>query len=154
MDNEASSLFVGSLPVCSREEVDDELLMLFREDMAHVERVPAERYEQYASPDESIADALIFRAPGSVISDRLDVMGIDAGQVLADLDEELRYQASPLDDDLLGGCDEKTRAGQELLAAMNAQDWVSMLARTPGCAGEGLRQEPRFTLVATGLPRP
>ena len=134
MDN-SGSLLVGSLPVCAPEEIDDDLLTVFRVDMAHIERVPAEVYEEHMTADKPYTDVFIFRAPGRVIADRLDAMGIDAGHVLADLDGELRYQAGPVDDDLLAGCDVETqaliRAEQEMLAAMGAQDWVSRLAATP-----------------------
>jgi hypothetical protein len=104
------SLFVGTLPVCSADELDEELLTVFRDDMAHVERVPAEMYEEFTTADGTFTDAYIFRAPGQVVADRLDLMGIDAAHVLADLERELRYQAGPVDDKLLGGCDKETRA--------------------------------------------
>jgi len=103
-------LFVGSLVVCGPDEVDEEVITLFRGDMAHVERVSAERYEEFRPGDEPFTDAYMFRAPGRVIADRLDLMGIDAAHVLADLEQELRYQAGPVDKNLLDGCDEETRA--------------------------------------------
>jgi hypothetical protein len=77
----------------------------------------------------------MLRAPARVIADRLDLMGINATHVLAALEETLRYEADPVDEELLGQCDEETRAliraEQEMLGSMTAQDWVSRLASTP-----------------------
>jgi hypothetical protein len=129
------SLSVASLTVCDSEEVGEELLTVFRYEMARVERVPAQTYEEFTAEEETFTDAYLFRAPGRLIADRLDLMGIDAAHVLSDLERELRYQAGPIDDDLLGGCDDQTRAfiraEQEMLAEMSAQDWIGRLAATP-----------------------
>ena len=126
---------MASLTVCDSDEVGEELLTVFCYDMARVERVPAETYGGFTAEEETSTDAYLFCAPGQVIADRLDVMGIDAAHVLADLERELRYQAGPIDDDLLDGCDDQTRAfiraEQEMLAVMSAPDWIGRLAATP-----------------------
>jgi hypothetical protein len=132
---DTGSLLVGSLPVCGPDEVYDELLTVFRDDMAHIEQVPAERYEEYTSAEGPYTDAFMFRASARVIADRLNLMGIDAPHVLAGLDETLRHEAGPVDDELLAQCDEETRAllreEQEILDSMSAQDWINRLAATP-----------------------
>jgi hypothetical protein len=77
----------------------------------------------------------VFRAPGRVIASRLDLMGIDAARVLADLDRTLKAAAEPSDDADLADYSEEsrafTRAEEEMLGAMSAQDWVSRLAASP-----------------------
>jgi hypothetical protein len=124
--------------VCSAEGVDDELLAVFRDDMLHVERVPTAEYE-YISSDGPYVETAVFQAPGRVIADRLDLMGIDAARVLADLDRTLKAAAEPIDDAELVGYNEESRAfiraEEEMLGAMTAQDWVSKLAASPDDPG-------------------
>jgi hypothetical protein len=70
-----------------------------------------------------------------VIADRLDVMGIHAARVLADLDRTLKDAAEPATEAELAGYDDEARASiraeEEMLSAMTAHDWVSTLAATP-----------------------
>lgn len=47
------SLSVASLTVCDSEEVGEELLTVFRHDMAHVERVPAQAYGELTAEEET-----------------------------------------------------------------------------------------------------
>jgi hypothetical protein len=57
MDDNAGELLVGSLPMCSAEGVDDELLAVFRDDMLDVERVPPAEYERMITPDGPYVDS-------------------------------------------------------------------------------------------------
>ena len=128
-------LLVGTFPVASAEPVEDELLAVFRDDILQVRPVPAEQYEQYMSVTGPEIESAVFRAPGPVIADRLDAMGMDAASVLADLDRTLKGAAEPATEaDLAEYGDEaraSVRAEEELLSAMSAQDWVARLAATP-----------------------
>jgi hypothetical protein len=76
-----------------------------------------------------------FRAPGRVIADRLDLMGIDEARVLADLERTLKAAAEPIDDAAIADYDDESRAfiraEEALLGAMTARDWVSRLAASP-----------------------
>jgi hypothetical protein len=131
MDN-AGDLLVGWFSVSSADGVDDEVLAVFRDDMLHVERVPAAQYEHMISTDGPYVEAAEFRVPGRVLADRLDLMGISAARVLADLDRTLKAAAEPADDAELADYDEEARAfiraEEAMLGAMTAQDWVSRLA--------------------------
>ena len=87
-------LLVGTFPVDSAEADEDELLAIFRDDMLQVRPVPAEQYESYMSVTGPEIESAVFRAPGPVIADRLDAMGIDAARVQADLDRTLNTPAT------------------------------------------------------------
>jgi hypothetical protein len=80
-------------------------------------------------------ESAVFRAPGPVIADRLDAMGIDAARVQADLDRTLKGAAEPATEADLGEYGDEARASvraeEELLSAMSAQDWAASLAATP-----------------------
>jgi hypothetical protein len=133
--DDAGNLLVGSFSVCDAEEVDDEVLAVFRDDMLDVARVPAAEYEHKISSDGPYVNAAVFRAPSRVIANRLDLMGISAARVLADLDRTLKAAAEPMDDAQLADLDEGSRAffraEEDMLGAMTARDWVSRLAASP-----------------------
>ena len=118
----------------------------------------------------------MFRAPGRVIADRLDLMGIDEARVLGDLDRTLKAAAEPIDDAALADESEESRAfiraEEALLGAMTAQDWVSLAASPDdavydkslgarGVAAAPARRERRCSLGrrappsgrAAGIPR-
>jgi hypothetical protein len=88
-------LLAGTFPVASAEAVEDELLAVFRDDMLRVRPVPAEQYESHMSVTGPEIESAVFRAPGPVIADRLDAIGIDAARVPADLDRTLKGAAEP-----------------------------------------------------------
>jgi hypothetical protein len=134
MDN-TGDLLVGSFSVSSADGADDEVLAVFRDDMLHARQAPAAEYEHMISSDGPYVEAAVFRAPGRVIADRLDLMGIDEARVLGDLDRTLKAAAEPIDDAALADESEESRAfiraEEALLGAMTAQDWVSRLAASP-----------------------
>jgi hypothetical protein len=136
MDN-TGDLLVGTLSVSSAEGVDHELLAVFRDDMLRVERAPTD--VQPGSPPAPDDETAVFRAPGPVIAKRLDLMGIDETQVLADLDRALSASAEPATDAQIADYDEDSRAyfreEERLLGSMTARDWVSRLAVSNGDPG-------------------
>jgi hypothetical protein len=137
--DDAGDLLVGSFSVCSPDGVDDEVLAVFRDDMLHVARVPAAEYEHMITSDGPYVEAAVFGALGCVIADRLDLMGISAARVLADLDRTLKAAAAPMNDADLADDNEESRAfiraEEAMLGAMTAQDWVSRLAASPDDPG-------------------
>ena len=79
-------------------------------------------------------ESAVFRAPGPVIADRLDAMGMDAASVLADLDRTLKGAAAPPLRPIWPSTATKarlSRAEEELLSAMSAQELDRPLAATP-----------------------
>lgn len=126
-------LRVGSLVVCHAGEVRSELLAVFRDDMLQTERVPDVIHNV---PPGVWVEAAELRAPGRHIADRLDVMGVDAAQVLAGLDRRIKIGTGPFDEVFLTEESEysiaEIREEEALLGAMSAQDWVDRLAATPG----------------------
>jgi hypothetical protein len=123
---------VGSLVVCANAEVRSELLAVFRDDMLQTERASEVIHNV---PPGVWVEAAELRAPGRHIADRLDVMGVDAAQVLAGLDRRIRIGAGPFDEVFLTEESEysiaEIREEEALLGAMSAQDWVNRLAATP-----------------------
>lgn len=102
------SLRVGPLLVSSlRNGVGNELLAVFRDDMLSVKRVPADEY--YDSENEAVqsesddadfepsdteyVEVVEFRAPGSHIAARLDIMGITPSVVYEYLENQLSDQS-------------------------------------------------------------
>jgi hypothetical protein len=82
-------------------------------------------------------EAAELRAPGRQIADRLDVMGVNAAQVLAGLDRRIKIGTGPFNEVFLTEESEysiaEIREEEALLGAMSAQDWVDRLAATtPG----------------------
>jgi hypothetical protein len=90
-------LRVGSLIVSYlRNDVGDELMTLFRDDMLDIRRTRATEYytadkgyEKGSLDDDHEMDIVVYRAAASSIADRLDLMGVTASAALAFLDEEL-----------------------------------------------------------------
>lgn len=123
---------MGSLVVSAAAEVGSELLALFRDDMLQTEHVPDVIHKM---PPGAWVEAAELRAPGRHIADRLDVMGVDAAQVLAGLDRRIKIGIGPLDEVFLDKESEysiaEIREEEALLGAMSAQDWVDRLAATP-----------------------
>jgi HEPN/Toprim N-terminal domain 1 len=112
------------------------IVAVFRDDMLKIRRHRSKTAEHDSSDlDNEELDEVVFRAPGRVIADRLDVIGVDAETVRADLDSLLEYEAEPLDDDDLADYDESERAWirneEAILSSMDAQAWVDNLAATP-----------------------
>lgn len=72
-------------------------------------------------------EAAELRAPGRHIADRLDVMGVNAAQVLAGLDRRIKIGTGPFDEVFLTEESEysiaEIREEEALLGAMSAQDW-------------------------------
>jgi len=69
-----------------------------------------------------------LRAAGSKVVDRLNVMGLDRGKILADLDAMPQKEAGGwLDADFLAEFPDCREEG-ELLRSMTGRDWVSRLA--------------------------
>ncbi len=65
------------------------------------------------------------------MADRLDVMGLDARSLLADLDDLLRSEADGLLDEAFLAEYPDCREEGELLRSMTGPDWVARLAATP-----------------------
>ena len=90
-------LRVGSLVVSDlRNDVGDELMTLFRDDMLDIRRARASEYytadkgyEEDSLDDDYEMDIVVYRAAASSIADRLDLMGVTASAALAFLDEQL-----------------------------------------------------------------
>lgn len=109
-------LFVGSIPVCDGRAVRELELAIFRDDMLRVWRAPAEHYRELVAADGPFLEAAEFRAPGRMIADRLDLMGITPPRVLATLKRTLK-KSRPF-------------TGHDA-DAWSPQDWIDRLAATP-----------------------
>jgi hypothetical protein len=131
-------LRVGSVIVCyGVEQVDSELLAVFRDDMLQNRPVPAQQYDYDIEPDHgayvdgTIVNVAEFRASGRHVAERLDVMGVDAAHVLAAIDEMLEFEAAGLLDEGFLAEYPYVREEGELLGAMNSRDWVARLVLQP-----------------------
>jgi hypothetical protein len=133
VDDYTGHLRVGSLPLVDPDDVEDELLAVFRDDMLRVWHAPAEEYEPHEFLRGPFVEAAEFSAPGRIIADRLDLIGFDAPTVTAALDRTLRARAEYLHNavDLSKKPRDFPRAEEELINAMSAQDWIGMLTATP-----------------------
>src|SRR5215471_19663 len=126
-------LRVGSVMVCyDVEQLDSELLAVFRDDMLQIRPVPAEQTydvepDHGAYVDGTIVNMAEFRANGRQVAERLDVMGVDAAQVLAAIDDMLQAEVTGLDEAFLTEFPD-LRETAELLGAMDNRDWVARLA--------------------------
>lgn len=92
---ENPTLSIGPIVMDLPEWPELELLAVFRDDMFHSRRVAASPSKAAEERQESKAPAQPveeFRAPGQVISARLDLMGHDQASTLARLDRgEFRW---------------------------------------------------------------
>jgi hypothetical protein len=134
------SLRVGDVVVSRlRNGVENELLAIFRDDMLSSRRVPVREYYGLQGYDESdgveddyLMDVLEFRAPGQAIADRLDIFGIDANTILADLDQQFSDRSgithdqdfqSTLNDEIREQIDEE----DAYRLSLGAAGWVQAL---------------------------
>jgi hypothetical protein len=132
-------LRVGSLIVTyDIEGPNPEIVAVFRDDMLQVRslRVGTVQDEIPELDDLALDEVAVeFRAPGRVIADRLDVMGVGAEAIRADLDSLLEVAADPLADEDLEDYDESERAWirneEAILASIDAEAWLNHLAATP-----------------------
>ena len=117
----------------------NELLAIFRDDMLHISRVSASvyyrsEYLDYVAEDNGEnVEVVEFRAPGRVVAERLDLMGIDATAVLAWMDDQLISRTGILfDKEFLAAADNELRATLErerdFVVSLNAQTWVELLS--------------------------
>lgn len=160
------SLRVGSVDVTRMKDgITNELMAVFRDDLLRVSHLPGRDYEVLRYGDSDIdedydeeIEVTEFRAPGQVIADRLDIIGVDAATALAYLDQAL-YSGSHIysDPDFLSGPDEETRAlvAQEkaFRESLDGRRWVELLAAAPadlpGTAGMTLGSR-RWLLAEIG----
>lgn len=116
------SLIVGEVRISVKhEEVSHELVAVFHDDMIHCRPLGGTPLEQVQ-----------LRAAGKVVADRLDVMGIDAASILADLDEMLETKAEGLINGkfFAWSIDEHQRKVSEgqRIQGMTGRDWARRLA--------------------------
>jgi hypothetical protein len=134
-------LRVGSIVVSQfRDGVGNELMAVFRDDMLCVSRCSIREYEigRYGSSDvdtdyEEQIEVTEFRAPGQVIADRLDTIGIDAATALAYLDEGNNHESPPTSDaEYLAALDEDARRfveeERDFRRSISARRWVDLLS--------------------------
>jgi hypothetical protein len=126
-----------------RDGIGNELMAVFRDDLLRISHLSARDYEvlRYGHSDieegyEEQIEATEFRAPGQVIADRLDIIGVDAATALAYLDEALHPGPDIFSDpDFLATLDEETRSfvAQEkaFKESLDGWRWVELLAAVP-----------------------
>jgi len=153
-------LRVGSLIVSHlRNDVDDELMTLFRDDMLVVRHARASEYytadngyDEASRDDDYEMDIVMYRSAASNMADRLDLMGVTTSAALAYLDEELNdYRGGVhLDDSeremLDAAMEDQYRAAlasmtseqrarveydRELRNSLDTSRWLGLLASAP-----------------------
>ena len=153
-------LRVGSLIVSHlRNDVDDELMTLFRDDMLDVRQAWASEYytadngyEEGSMDDDHEMDIVMYRSAASAVADRLDLMGVTTSAALAFLDEELngRRWGVHLDDserEILDAAMEdqyrtvwasmtsekraRIEYDRELRKSLDSSRWLDLLASAP-----------------------
>lgn len=118
-------------------------MAVFRDDMLRVSRCDIREYEtrRYGSSDvgedyEEQIEVTEFRAPGQVVADRLDTIGIDGETALAYLDEGLHNDSSYSSN--TATLDEEIRslieADRNFLRSIDAKGWVQLLKNSPADA--------------------
>ena len=164
-------LRVGSLIVSYlRNDVGDELMTLFRDDMLDIRRARASEYytvdkgyEEGSLDDDYEMDVVVYRAPASSIADRLDLMGVTASAALAFLDEQLndRKHGVHLDESerelldavladnyrvILASMNSEERArveyATELRNSLDSIRWLELLAAAPEGRSYDLSPDP------------
>ena len=106
----------------------EELLAVFRDDMF---AAPGGQPHSEEAAGPGTAELAELRANGRVVADRLDVMGLDAPQITADLDEMLQSEANGLLDETFLAEYPDVREEGDFLRSMTGRDWVERLAVTP-----------------------
>ena len=153
-------LRVGSLIVSHlRNDVGDELMTLFRDDMLGIRHAWASEYytaddgyEECSLDDDYEIDIVVYRAAASTIADRLDLMGVTTSAALSFLDEKLndRRDGVYLDDSdrelldavqanndgiILANMKNEERArieyGRKLRKSLDSSRWLDLLAAAP-----------------------
>jgi hypothetical protein len=164
-------LRVGSLIVSHlRNDVGDELMTLFRDDMLDIRRARASEYytvdkgyEKDSLDDDYEIDIVAYRAAASTIADRLDLMGVTTSAALAFLDEKLNGQEDRmhLDDSerklpgaaladnyqtILADRTSEKRARieheRELRESLDSNRWLDLLTAAPEGRSYDLSPEP------------
>ena len=138
-------LRVGSLVISSlRNSVDDELLALFRDDMLEIIKSTANQYytalNGYVEPDnqdDREIEIVRYRAVGSMIADRLDMLGATEKSALRFLNEQLatndeirRLPGVSLDGFEWPSAEARTRheVTQRLRTSLDASRWLELLS--------------------------
>jgi hypothetical protein len=131
-------LKVGSIDLVVP-QIGNELLAIFHEDMTYIRRVPAREYWPGRWPgldqrdDEPLVPVKEFRAPGGVLSERLELMGFNEGLAFARMDGIFAADRSLTDLGIIES-EEATLAG-----SLNSRAWVERIrSSTEGIPGPSL----------------
>ena len=132
-------LRAGSLVIAHlRNAVDEQLMLLFRDDMLDVRRVlasqyytPAKGYESFSQSNDYEMDQVEYRAPGRTIAERLDLMGVTAEAALTFLDKNFnrnlgeRSPSAQLDDDQRAILDTAHEENMRIILAVMTEEQLA-----------------------------